>query len=224
MAKVLLVEDDPDVQFTVNQSLTREQYTVEVVGNGIEGLERLAAFTYDVIILDIDLPGKNGVQVCQEFRAGGGRTPVLMLTGKGQVTDKATGLDAGADDYLTKPYDIRELLARLRALLRRPQDVALSNVLQYKNMQLDTARRVFKVDGQDVYILPRDFELLEFFMRHQGEVFSSEALLDRVWHADKEVSPDALRSSLKRIRQKIGDTECSIISNLPKIGYRFGGE
>lgn len=221
MAKILLVEDDADIQFTVSTVLTKDMHTVEAVGDGIEACERLVSFTYDLIILDLDLPRRNGLLVCREFRNKGGKTPILMLTAKSSIEDKAGGLDCGADDYLTKPFDTRELQARLRALLRRPSDILQDTVLRYGSLELNTSTRRLSREGVEVYLVPRDFELLEFFMRHPGQVFSTEALLERVWHTDKDVSPDALRSSLKRVRQKIGDTDCSIIENLPKVGYRF---
>lgn len=221
MPKILLVEDDSDIQLTISKCLSAENYTVEIVGSGEEGLERLQCFEYDVIVLDLKLPGISGTDVCRHFRKSGGNTPVIMLTGKDSIDDKENGLDSGADDYLTKPFDIRELLARLRAILRRPQAVSQTNVLRVGSIELDTATRKLKRDGTDVYMLPRDFELLEFLMRHPSQIFSSEALLERVWHNDKDVGQDALRSSLRRIRQKIGDSECKIIENIPKVGYRL---
>jgi DNA-binding response OmpR family regulator len=220
MAKILLVEDDEDIQFTVCKSLSNESYTVEVAASGEEALDRLQAFNYDVIVLDIALPGVSGMSVCESYRRSGGKAPIIMLTGKTAIEDKECGLDLGADDYLTKPFHMRELLARIRAVLRRPAQVA-GNVLQARGMELNAATRTLKVDGQEIYLLPRDFELLEFFMRHPGQIFSSEALLERVWHNDKDVGQDALRSSIRRIRQKINDNDCVIIENVPKVGYRL---
>lgn len=221
MPKILLVEDDSDIQLTVSKCLSAENYTVESVPSGEEALERLQCFEYDVIILDLSLPGIGGIEVCRHYRKTGGSAPVLMLTGKNSIDDKESGLDSGADDYLTKPFDIRELLARLRAMLRRPTAVSQSNVLRVGSIELDTATRKLKREGVEVYMMPRDFELLEFLMRHPAQIFSSEALLERVWHNDKDVGQDALRSSLRRIRQKIGDSECTIIENIPKVGYRL---
>lgn len=221
MAKVLLVEDDSDVQFMIASCLTREMYTVETAEDGNLALERLDLFQYDLIILDVDLPEVNGYEVCRRFRAQGGKTPILMLTGKSSIEEKEAGLDVGADDYLTKPFNVRELLARLRALLRRAPMNTTSNLLTHGDLELNTATRKLSRNGLDIYLVPRDFELLELFMRFPGEIFSSQALLERVWHNDKDLSPDALRSSLKRIRQKIGDADCKIIENIPKVGYRF---
>lgn len=221
MPKILLVEDDCDIQLTVSKCLSAENYTVEIAASGEEGLERLGCFEYDVIVLDVKLPGISGTDVCRQFRKSGGKTPILMLTGKDSIDDIESGLDSGADDYLTKPFDMRELLARLRAMLRRPAAVSQTNVLRVGSIELDTATRKLKRDGTAVYMLPRDFELLEFLMRHPSQIFSTEALLERVWHNDKDVGQDALRSSLRRIRQKIGDSECKIIENIPKVGYRL---
>jgi len=224
MAKILLVEDDPDVQFTVQSGLSRESHTVEIADDGQRALERLACYQYDLILLDIDLPILSGVEVCKRYRVSGGKTPILMLTGKSSVPEKEAGLDSGADDYLTKPFDIRELLARLRALLRRGHLTSSSNTLKIGGLELNTATRKINRQGVEIYLVPRDFELLELLMRYPDEIFSTEALLDRVWHNDKEVGPDALRSSLRRLRQKLGDTECSIIENIPKVGYRLSSK
>ncbi len=221
MAKILYVEDDAELRYSVAKLLTAEWHTVETVDSGEEALLRLKSAQFDLVILDLNLPDLDGQSVCSEFRRIGGKTPVLMLTGRQEIVDKTAGLDAGADDYLTKPFDGRELLARVRALMRRSVDATPSNILSIGRIQLDTASRKVHRDGIEVYMQPRDFELLEFLMRHPAQTFSNDALLDRVWHADSEVSLDALRSSVKRIRQKIGDTNGDIIENIPKVGYRM---
>ncbi len=221
MAKILYVEDDAELQYSVALLLRAERHTVEAVEFGQEALDRLAYAQFDLIILDINLADLNGKTVCSEYRRGGGKTPVLMLTGNGEIIDRTSGLDSGADDYLTKPFDSRELLARVRALLRRPIDTALSNTLRHGCIELDTITRKVSRNGIEVFMQPRDFELLELLMRHPTQTFSNDALLDRVWHVDDEASLNALRSSIKRIRQKIGDTNGDIIENIPKVGYRM---
>lgn len=221
MPKILLVEDDPDMQFAVQNGLRRESYTVEVAGDGVEALERLAVFQYDLILLDLELPKLSGYEVCRKFRTAGGKAPILMLTGLSAVNEKESGLDSGADDYLTKPFDMRELLARIRALLRRGQLKSASTILKVGELELNTVTRKLLRGGTEVYLVPRDFELLELLMRYPDEIFSSEALMERVWHNDKDLSQDALRSSLRRIRRKIGDDDCRIIENIPKVGYRL---
>jgi DNA-binding response OmpR family regulator len=221
VAKILLVEDDKDIRYTVASTLTKEHFTVEEAADGRQALELLGSFEYDVIILDVNMPHVSGVQVCKQFRSRGGKTPVLMLTAQSQIEHKEEGLDAGADDYLTKPFDIRELMARIRALLRRSSSVAESNVLTAGNLTLNVKSRMLERNGENVYLLPRDFELIEFLIRYPNQIFSADSLLERVWHNDKDVSQDALRSSIKRLRQKIGDTECKIIENIPKVGYKL---
>lgn len=221
MAKILYLEDDAELQYSVTLLLRAERHTVEAVELGQEALYRLACAQFDLIILDINVADVDGKTVCSEYRRGGGKTPVLMLTGNAEIIDRTTGLDSGADDYLTKPFDSRELMARVRALLRRPTDTALSNTLRHGSVELDTITRKVSRNGVEVFMQPRDFELLELLMRHPAQTFSNEALLDRVWHVDNEASLNALRSSIKRIRQKIGDTNGDIIENIPKVGYRL---
>jgi DNA-binding response OmpR family regulator len=221
MAKILIVEDEPDLSEPVRAYLTHEHHLVEVVGDGLEAMERLRFYKYDVIILDWMLPGMQGVDVCKNFRTNGGTTPILMLTSRKQTQDKIAGLDAGADDYITKPFDVQEISARVRALLRRPQ-VVNSNVLRARNLVLETS--TFKVtrDEQDIQLLPKEFALLEFFMRHPNQVFSAEALLDRVWSSESEASPETIRTYIKRLRQKIDtETQPSIISTVHGVGYKL---
>lgn len=220
MAKVLLIEDDADLTFTISEFLKAEQHSLEAVTDGREGLDRLLCCTYDLIILDWMLPNLSGLNILKEFRSRGGKTPILFLTGKGSIPDKEAGLDAGADDYLTKPFDLRELSARLRALLRRPQTVT-ANTLQISDLILEPATRRVTNKGLEIHLLPRDFALLEFFMRHPDQIFSNDALLERVWHSESDATGEALRSALKRIRYKINDKHCTIIENIPRIGYRM---
>jgi DNA-binding response OmpR family regulator len=221
MAKILIVEDEIDLSEPVRAYLTHEHHLVEVVADGREAMERLRFYKYDLIILDWMLPGVQGVDVCKTFRASGGTTPILMLTSRKQTQDKITGLDAGADDYITKPFDVAEISARVRALLRRPQQVT-TNVLAARNVTLDPT--TFKVtrDGADVQLLPKEFALLEFFMRYPGQVFSAEALLDRVWSSESEASPETIRTYIKRLRQKL-DTpgQPSMLVTVHGVGYKL---
>ncbi len=222
MAKILIVEDEPDLSEPVRAYLTHEHHLVEVVADGLEAMERLRFYKYDVIILDWMLPGMQGVEVCKGFRDSGGTTPILMLTSRRQTNDKIIGLDAGADDYLTKPFDVHEVSARVRALLRRPQTVH-SNVLRVRNIILETSTFRVTREGTDIQLLPKEFALLEFFMRHPNQVFSAEALLDRVWSSESEASPETIRTYIKRLRQKIDrkDEQSSIISTVHGVGYKL---
>ena len=174
MAKILLVEDEVDLSDLVKEWLKTEKHVVELVENGEEAIDRLKFYKYDIVILDWVLPGKSGLQVCQEYRALGGTTPILFLTAKNMINEKEAGLDAGSDDYLTKPFDIKELSARIRALLRRPQ-VFSGSVVTLGPLELDTSSRKFLFNGQEQQLLPKEFALLEFLMKHPNTVFSSEA-------------------------------------------------
>lgn len=221
MAKLLLVEDDEDLAATIEAELLVERHTVDKFHDGLDGLEALRATTYDVIILDWDLPGMPGIKILSTFRAEGGPTPVIMLTGKSEISDKTTGLDAGADDYLTKPFSSQELAARIRSLLRRPPQVK-SNQVEFNGIVLDPTGFNAIKDGVSVKLQPRDFALLEFFMRHPGEIFDVDALMDRVWKLDADCSPAAVRMAITRIRKAIDrDGEDSIIENVPRVGYRL---
>ena len=180
---------------------------------------------YDAVVLDWELPGMSGVEILKKFRGMKGTTPILMLTGKGQIQDKEEGLDSGADDYLTKPFSMKELSARLRALMRRPRAIATSTIT-IGPLEMDLTSHKVTKDGQALHILPKDYALLEFFMRNPNQVFSTEALLQRVWNVDSDAGSDALRTSIKRLRKLIDITEDgpSMIENIPKVGYRLNSK
>ncbi len=223
MAKILLVEDDQGLAEMVLEWLVCERHSIEHIKDGQEGLNYLQYGKYDLAILDWTLPNRTGLDICKEHRANGGTTPVIMLTAKGAETDKELGLDSGADDYLTKPFSVKELSARIRALLRRPQ-LTLPNTLQVKDLQLDTVKHTLTKNGESIQLLPKEFTLIEFFMRHPDEIFSSEALLQRIWHSDSEATPDAVRTCLKRLRKKIDGNlaeNMSYIQTVPKLGYKM---
>lgn len=219
MAKVLIVEDDKQLSALVVDWLTGEKYTTEAVFKGTDGLERLKFYKYDVVILDWDLPGLSGVEVCRQFRDEGGTTPILMLTGKKEITEKAEGLDSGADDYLTKPFDVIELSARLRALLRRTNNVT-KTVLTAGNLTLDPTSRKVTVCGNEVDLQPKEYSLLEFLLRHPNQPFNAEAIMDRVWTASSDAAPDTVRLHVMRLRNKIDEEgKESIIRTIHRVGY-----
>jgi DNA-binding response OmpR family regulator len=226
VAKLLVVDDDAELATVIAGFLTKQSHTVDVALNGRSAFDILAVSGYDAIILDLDLPDINGMEICAQLRASKNRTPIIMLTGRSSVDDTATGLDCGADDYLTKPFSLKELSSRVKALIRRSTNV-YSNVLKCADIELDpTSHRVTKA-GKPIHLLPIDFALLEFFMRHPQQVFSNNALLAKVWTADTEATDDAIRSSVRRLRQQLddGDDEgSSIIENQRRIGYRLRAE
>jgi DNA-binding response OmpR family regulator len=221
MAKVLIVEDDLALCDIITDWLSHQNYIVETVATGAEAEEFLRSFRYDAIVLDWGLPDTSGVEVCQRFRAGGGQTPILMLTGKREIHEKEHGLDAGADDYLTKPFDVKELSARLRALLRRAGGMT-DNILCAGNIRLDPAKHTVTRDGAEVKLFRKEFALLEFLLRNQNKVFSPEALLDHVWASESGVGPETVRTSVKRLRQSIDtDGQPSLVENLRGVGYKL---
>jgi DNA-binding response OmpR family regulator len=217
MAKIIVVEDDKDIAEQVKMLLTFEHHTVEALHDGKDASAALRVYDYDVIILDWELPGMHGVDILREFRARGGNTPVLMLTGKSSVDSKEIGLDSGADDYLTKPFELKELAARVRALLRRPAAVK-QNVLKVGGLTLDPAKYRVTMGDAPVTLVPKEFALLEFLMRHPGQVFSQEALLNRVWPSESDATEEALRTTMKRLRKKV-DPESQLIKNIHGVGY-----
>ncbi len=219
MAKVLVIEDEADLSGPIKDWLSREQHLVELAENGIEALEKLAVYKFDLIVLDLMIPGVSGMDVCKRFRSQGGTTPILMLTAKSAVEDKEQGLDAGADDYLTKPFHLKELSARVRALLRRHTQSS-GPELKIGNICLDVLSRKVTLSGEEVHLVPREFSLLEFLMRHANQVFSAEALLDRVWASDTMASPDTIRTYIKILRKKLGN-EGSLIRTVHGVGYKL---
>jgi two-component system, OmpR family, response regulator len=222
MAKVLLAEDDLELCTVIRDWLHFQRFTVECVHTGTEALEKLKFFEFDLVILDWQMPGMSGLEVCRLYRDKGGTAAVMILTGKQtSVQDKTEGLDSGADDYLCKPFHLHELAARIRALLRRASDPRPAT-LKAGDIELDADSYRVTRAGTELLLLPREFALLEFLMRHPGTVFSADELLARVWQSDTEASHDALRTCLKRLRKKIDSPgRDSIIRTIHGIGYKL---
>jgi len=223
MAKILFVEDDNGLAEMVTEWLASQHHSIEHLVDGQKGFNYLQYGKFDLAIIDWNVPGTNGLEICKQHRAKGGSTPIIMLTGRGAEIDKEVGLDSGADDYLTKPFSIKELSARIRALLRRPNNV-ISNTLQIKDLVLDPIKHTLTQDNKEIRLLPREFSLLEFFMRHPDEIFSSDALLARIWQSDSVTTADAVRTCLKRLRKKIdkqADETMSYIQTIAKLGYKM---
>lgn len=219
MAKILIVEDDGDLAHVLNVTLSSKGHSVQTASGGAPAIDFLRSFKYDLVILDWMMPEVTGLDVLKAYRDHGGKAPVLMLTAKAEVADKALGLDLGADDYLTKPFHPQELLARVRALLRRPHSLA-AVLLTAGAITLDPATCQVTRNGEDVHLRPKVFSLLEFFMRHPDQVFSSEAILERVWMDDSLASPDTVRTHIKLLRKSIGETgDSGLIKNVRNRGY-----
>lgn len=221
MAKILVVEDERDLASLVTNWLKRDHHLVEMVGDGATALRQLEMNRYDVIILDLMLPGMDGMEICRRYRRSHGTTPILMLTAKDTVDDRAVGLDAGADDYLTKPFHLKELAARVRALLRRG-DSKPGNVLKIRDVVIDTNEYRCTKAGKEVHLLPKEFRLLEFLVRHPNQVFSAEDLLSSVWESDTPALLDTVRGHIKRLRKKLDSPdERSMISTVYGLGYKI---
>ena len=216
--RVLVVEDHPKLATAVGTVLRREGMAVDVVFDGDEALAHLATASYDVVVLDRDLPGVHGDDVCRTLVADGGETRVLMLTASGTVEDRVEGLGLGADDYLAKPFALAELVARIRALYRRSRP-ALPPVLSHGELRVDTARRVVTRAGRPVALSDKEFGVLEHLLRAQGTIVSSEQLLEGVWDEFANPFTNAVKMTISRLRAKLGDPP--IIETVPPVGYRI---
>ncbi len=221
MTKVLIVEDDRIASKLVCDWLKQQNYTVEQVFDGKEAMYRLSTFDYDIIILDWELPLQSGVQVLSEYRAKAGSAPVLLLTGRKTIDDKEIGFDSGADDYLTKPFELRELSARLRALLQRPKQ-RLDSELQVGPLMLDSRRREVTVNDEILNLTPVEYSVMEYFMKRVDEVISADALLNTVWSSESEATSLAIRTTISRLRKKLKEkTDLATFENEYGSGYRI---
>ena len=221
MAKILIVEDDDALSESLKAWLETEMHRVDIVSNGLTALEYLRTSQYDLVILDWNLPGCEGIDVCRDYRAAGGDAYIIMLTGQSDQGHKEHGLDTGADDYVTKPFDSRELAARIRALLRRPPNIN-SNVVKVADLTLDMKSHQASIGGQPLKLMPLEFSLLEFMVRHSNEVFSCDTLLRRVWSADSEVGLESVYTCITRLRRKLkSGGRGDMIETVHGVGYKF---
>jgi DNA-binding response OmpR family regulator len=217
--RVLVAEDHQVLGTAIAAGLRREGMAVDVAPDGNDALEHLAVNRYDVVLLDRDLPGVHGDEVCRQIVAGGSGCRVLMLTAAGTVRDRVGGLGLGADDYLPKPFDFAELVARIRALGRRPS-VALPPIHECGDVTLDPSRRVVVRAGRRLDLSPREFAVLECLMSFAGRVVSAEELLERVWDEEADPFTTAVKTAIRRLRAKLGDPP--IIETIREGGYRIG--
>lgn len=224
MAKVLVVEDDPSMAAALSEWLESEGHRAEITYNGNDGLEALKYKGFDLAIVDWQMPGMDGLELCNRYRVGGGRVPILMLTQKSNVQDKTTGLDAGADDYLPKPFDLRELAARVRALLRRSTNL-FDATKKTGQLVLEYGECTVVVRGKKIKLLPKEFDLLEFLMRHPKTFFTPDKLLDFVWKSDSDTGHEAIRTCISRLRAKIDEPDQpSVIETSKGWGYKISDE
>jgi DNA-binding response OmpR family regulator len=216
--RVLVVEDHAKLALAIASVLRREGIAADVCFDGSDALDKAAANRYDVIVLDRDLPGVHGDQVCRELACGGGGSGVLMLTASATIEDRVEGLGLGADDYLPKPFNIAELVARIRALARRSRR-ALPPVLAHGDIRLDPARREATRAGRGLPLGPKEFAVLQLLLEAQGSVVSAEELLERAWDEMADPFTNTVKMTVSRLRAKLGDPP--VIKTVPQAGYRI---
>lgn len=223
--RVLVVEDDRKAARFLKQGLEEEGHLVDVAADGEEGAQLGHINPYDLIVLDIQLPKKNGVELSRELRREGIETPILMLTGRDSTEDIVRGLDAGADDYLTKPFAFDELLARVRALTRR-QVTGVAGALRYEDLELDRLRGVVTRGGRPLDLSPREFRLLEYFLLHPEEIVTRTTLLQKVWNMSFDPETNVVEAHLSNLRRKLENGERPrLIQTVRGAGYMLrGGE
>jgi two-component system alkaline phosphatase synthesis response regulator PhoP len=232
MSKVLLVEDEPGLVMTLTDRLMAEGYEVESATDAPSGLEMAASGSFDAILLDVMLPGGNGVDVCRTLRQRGLQTPILMLTAKGQVVDKVVGLKLGADDYLVKPFEMAELLARIEALLRRSaasngstQATMTADSYKFGDVSVDFRKAEVNKAGQPLDLSAREFKLLKYFVEHRGAALTRDELLNEVWGYNAMPSTRTVDVHVAWLRQKLEDNprHPQFILTVHGLGYKFVG-
>jgi two-component system copper resistance phosphate regulon response regulator CusR len=221
--RILLVEDEPDAARALAKGLREQAYAVDVVGDGEAACYQTAISDYDAIVLDVLLPLKDGLSVCRQLRHEGAAVPILMLTARDSVEARIEGLDSGADDYLTKPFAFGELLARLRALIRRGARAPLPDLLRIAALELDTrAHRVLK-RGREIPLTAREYALLEFLARHAGEVVGRAEISEHVWDENYDPFSNVIEVYVRRLRRKLDDPGApSLIRTRRGEGYALG--
>ncbi len=224
---ILLIEDEPGLVVTLVDRLTSEGYSVETVSDGNEAVPSAARKTFDLIILDLMLPHRSGFDICRDLRQQGLETPVLMLTARGQVTDKVVGLKLGADDYLTKPFEMIELLARIEALLRRSTTGSSRSGDRYRfdDVVVDFRKAEIEKDGREVELSAKEYQLLRHFIQHRGATLSRNELLDEVWGYNSMPSTRTVDVHVAWLRQKLETTprRPQFILTVHGLGYKFVG-
>ena len=219
--RVLLIEDDVTIARLLKEGLEDEAYAVDVVHDGDEGYRTAVADDYDVIILDIMLPGMNGYEVCRVLRNDGNKTPILMLTARDAERDIVEGLDTGADDYLAKPFSFDVLWARIRALLRRPNE-KLEEILQVGDLKLDPSSKKVTRASQEINLTAKEYGVLEYLMRNKGKVLSKEQIISHVWDFDADVLPNNVELFIMFLRRKIDKPfKSKLIHTVSGFGYKL---
>lgn len=219
--RILLVEDERKLAQAVAKALELQTYAVDVVGDGQHGYDMASSESYDLLILDVMLPELNGVDLTAKLRAEGITTPILLLTAKGQVSDKTLGLDSGADDYMVKPFALEELFSRIRALVRRTQG-SKSPILRVANLSLDPIAITVKRGDHSIRLSSKEFSILEYLLRHKNTVCSKEQIVNHVWNYDADILPATVEVHMKNLRDKIDRPFGShLIQTVRGFGYEI---
>jgi DNA-binding response OmpR family regulator len=225
--RILVIEDEPSLSMAIRDELEFEGFEASVVEDGIAGLDRVLAEAPDLVVLDLMLPGKSGFEICREVRGRGMDTPIIMLTARAQEVDRVRGLELGADDYVVKPFSLAELVARIRAVLRRAQGASrgegTAEILQAGELRLDVRKQEVFKSGRRVDLTHREFQLLEFLLRHPGEVISRDEFLNRLWGEEIYVTPRNVDTHMASLRKKIEDDaeQPRYILSVRGAGYKF---
>ncbi len=223
--RILIVEDEKDLAMILSETLEIEGYYVDVVYDGVSGLDNAMSEIYDIIILDVMLPKMNGIQVLYEIRKNNISTPVLILTAKSEIEDKVCGLDNGADDYLTKPFNTKELLARIRALLRRKEKVIIDENLKFADIILDKDTHQICKNNQKIKLTKKEYDIIELLILNQGKVISKEKLTVKIWGYDTDIEYNSIEVYVSFLRKKLGAINSKVnISTVRGLGYTVKGE
>jgi two-component system alkaline phosphatase synthesis response regulator PhoP len=225
VARILIVEDEPDIALGLVDDLTVEGHVAEVVGDGVTAVTRGREPEWELILLDVMLPKKDGFDVCRELRRAGVKTPIIFLTARTQEAEKVLGFERGADDYVTKPFSPRELRARIAAVLRRTREAAPADVYRFGDVEVDFGRAELRRGGRAVEVTPIELKLLEAFIKRRGRVLSRDQLLDAAWTSGVHVTDRAVDAHIVNLRRKIEPTpaEPRFVVSVRGLGYRFDG-
>jgi DNA-binding response OmpR family regulator len=224
--KVLIIEDEHKIANLIKQGLEQERFVVDVAYDGTTGYDFASSEPYDVIILDRLLPGTDGLEICKKLRASGIHIPILMLTAKGQLADKVEGLNSGADDYLTKPFAFEELLARIKALIRRPK-ATTGNILQVEDLSLNIDTYEIKRGKEQITLSSKEFSLLEYLMRHENKTLTKAQIINHVWSYEANILPNTVEVFIGYLRNKVDrpfKDKTNLIQTVRGFGYKIGGE
>lgn len=222
--RILVVEDEHRIAQSIRKGLEQEHFAVDLAHSGTEGYDLATTEEYDALIIDRMLPGMDGAELCAQLRKQQIHAPILMLTAKGQIRDKVSGLDAGADDYMTKPFSFEELLARLRALSRRPQQL-LETILQVADLKLDATAYAVTRGTTPIKLSGKEFALLEYMMRNSGRILNKDQIIAHVWNYDADILPNTIEVYIRNLRNKIDNPfphRPPVIHTVRGFGYRLG--